>query len=261
RARTEEDDDTMTKVKGGRAARPAAQRPEQSAARPSLAQWAWEWVKSIAIAAVIFVVVRAFLVQTYTITSGSMENTALVGDFLIVSKAAYGTRVPLVGLRIPGYEDIDRGEIIVFQGPHQPELDLLKRVVGIPGDTIEMRNRVLYVNGEPVDEPYVRHIMPDADGTHPSMAWQVPYLLNGGAPNPYQPSLNNWGPIVVPPNQYFVLGDNRDDSLDSRYWGFVDRDLIKGRALFVYFSYDRDRGRPFGWLRDVRWSRIGTVMR
>src|SRR5690606_6230636 len=100
RARTEEDDDTMTKVKGGRAARPAAQRPEQSAARPSLAQWAWEWVKSIAIAAVIFVVVRAFLVQTYTITSGSMENTALVGDFLIVSKAAYGTRVPLVGLRI-----------------------------------------------------------------------------------------------------------------------------------------------------------------
>src|SRR5690606_30666671 len=192
------DDDTMSKVKGGRAAKPAARRSAQSTARPSLAQWAWEWVKSIAIAIVIFIVIRAFLIQTYTITSGSMENTALVGDFLLVSKAAYGTRLPVVGLRIPGYEDVDRGEIIVFEGPHQPELDLLKRVVPSPGETIEMRNRVLHVNDEPVDEPYVRHILPDMDGTHPSMAWQVPFLQRGAASNPYQPALHNWGPIVVP---------------------------------------------------------------
>jgi len=217
-----------------------------------------EWAKSIAIAFVLFLVIRTFIVQTFTITSGSMEDTLLVGDFLMLSKAAYGATIPGTDLRLPGYTKLERGDVIVFRVAHQPDLDLVKRLVGLPGDTLWMRDGVLFVNGEAQVEPYADGMPPGSeDVTHPWMMWQADYLAPGVDRATYRPTLWNWGPLVVPPGRYFVLGDNRDDSQDSRYWGFVDGRRIKGEALFIYFSFDRTAGRPFAWLRDVRWDRIG----
>ncbi|MFW6039812.1 MAG: signal peptidase I [Gemmatimonadota bacterium] len=219
-----------------------------------------EWAKTIGGAIVLFLIIKTFLIQTFTITSGSMRNTLLVGDFLVVSKAAYGARVPLTDLRLPGYESLDRGEIVVFEGPHQPELDLVKRLVGLPGDTIAMRDGTLFLNGEPYDEPYVHAAEVDVDPAHPWMVWQTDHLMPGSVARDYEPTLDTWGPIVVPDDQYFMLGDNRDESFDSRYWGFVDRGLIKGRALFIYYSYDSEAFAPFPWITRVRWGRIGHTL-
>lgn len=220
-----------------------------------------EWVKTLAGALVLFLLIKTFLVQTFTITSGSMRDTLLVGDFLVVSKAAYGPRIPGTGLRLPGYESLDRGEIVVFEGPHQPELDLVKRLVGLPGDTLAMRDGTLFVNGQAQGEPYLRSAGPDVDPTHPWMVWQLDHLAPGVSAQDYHPTLDRWGPIVVPPDSYFMLGDNRDESFDSRYWGFVDRGLIKGRALVIYYSYDAEAFAPFPWITRVRWGRIGDIIR
>jgi signal peptidase I len=236
----------------------AAQRGAVAPARTAAARrrdGAVEWIKSLGIAFILFLVIRTFLVQTFVITSGSMERTLLVGDFLMISKAAYGARVPGTGIRLPGYATPDRGDIIIFRAAHEPGLDLVKRVVGLPGDTLEMRERVLYRNGEAVAEPYAVDPPAAANVTHPWMSWQRPFLI---AEDPdYRPTLHDWGPLIVPADRYFALGDNRDDSLDSRYWGFVEGPEIRGEALFIYFSYDRDAGRRFAWLTRVRWSRIG----
>jgi len=220
-----------------------------------------EWVKSIVIAFGLFLLIRTFLVQTFTITSGSMENTLLVGDFLMLSKAAYGAQIPGTNLRLPGYTELQRGDVIVFRGPHEPDLDLVKRLIGLPGDTLAMREGVLYVNGEPQIEPYAEGTGRGGDVTHPWMVWQKEYLAPGVDRETYRPTLWNWGPIVVPPGRYFVLGDRRDDSLDSRHWGFVDGNKIKGEALFIYYSYDRTAPHAFPWIRDVRWERIGRPIR
>lgn len=234
-----------------------AKKRGEARERAGLSDTTWEWVKSIAGAIILFLLIRTFLIQTFTITSGSMRDTLLVGDFLVVSKAAYGPHVPGTGFRLPGYETLDRGEIVVFQGPHQPELDLVKRLVGLPGDTLAMRDGVLYLNGERQQEAYVRRGGPDVDPNHPWMVWQYDHLVSDVSSADYRPTLDNWGPIVVPPDRYFVLGDNRDESLDSRYWGFVPRDLIKGRALFIYYSYDPDALEPFPWISEIRWGRLG----
>ena len=215
---------------------------------------AMEWTKSLIVGFLLFMVLRTFLIQTFRITSGSMENTLLVGDFLVLSKSAYGATVPGIDLRLPGYTEPDRGDIIVFRGHHEP-IDLVKRLVGLPGDTLEMRNAVLYVNGRPADESlYAQHVDPMGDGFHPWMTWQNSFLISPPTDGEYRPTRDNWGPLVVPPARYFALGDNRDASLDSRYWGFVDEAQIKGKALVLYFSFDRQ---PDGFLNHVRWDRIG----
>ncbi len=215
-----------------------------------------EWAKSIAIAVVLFLVLRTFLVQTFVITSGSMEDTLLVGDMLLVNRLAIGSRVPGTALRIPGYSSPRRGDVLVFDPPHEPDLMLIKRLVGLPGDTLQMRDRVLYVNGERLDEPYVVHT--DAgDEVHPWMQWQRDFLLPGADPVTYAPTRDNWGPIVVPEDRYFMLGDNREHSLDSRYWGLLEGWRLEGRAVFTYYSYNKDSYRPFPALREVRWNRIG----
>lgn len=237
----------------GRAARGGEQGKPQNAVL--------EWAKSIIIAFGLFLLIRTFLVQTFTITSGSMENTLLVGDFLMLSKAAYGAQIPGTSLRLPGYTELQRGDVIVFRGPHEPDLDLVKRLIGLPGDTLAMREGVLYLNGEPQVEPYVEGTGEGGDVTHPWMAWQTEYLAPGVDRATYRPTLWNWGPLVVPPGRYFVLGDRRDDSLDSRHWGFVDGRKIKGEALFIYYSYDRTAPHAFPWIRDVRWGRIGRPIR
>lgn len=224
---------------------------------------AWEWIKSGVIGFLVFLVVRTFLIQTFTIVSGSMEGTLLVGDFLVLNKAAYGATIPGTAGRLPGYDIPGRGDIIVFVGYHEPQpIDLVKRLIGMPGDTLAMRNGQLFLNGEPVDEPYARNIDPTGDAGHPWMIWQQQYVTDSVAmAGPYSPSRDNWGPIVVPENRYFVLGDNRDESLDSRYWGFIEPQQVKGRAVALYFSYNNRPAEGPPVLRRVRWERIGDRLK
>jgi signal peptidase I len=221
---------------------------------------ALEWVKSGVIGFLIFLVVRTFLIQTFTIVSGSMEGTLLVGDFLVLNKSAYGAIVPGVGVKLPGYDSPERNDIIVFRGHHEP-IDLVKRLVGMPGDTLRMKQGRLYVNSRAADETYVRHTDPAGDGNHPWMEWQINFLTDSAAVMPYHPTRDNWGPMVVPQGRFFVLGDNRDESLDSRYWGFIERHQIKGRAVALYFSYNGREPGSVPVLGRVRWNRIGDRLK
>lgn len=227
----------------------------------SLARTAWEWCRSALIAFALFLVIRAFLVEAFTIPTASMEKTLLVGDFLVVNKAVYGAEVPGTSLRLPAFRELERGDVIVFTPPHDPGRNYVKRVVGVPGDVIEMRAKTLYLNHARVDEPYVRHVDPRRDEFHPDMAWQADFLSGNHEAAPYRPTRDNWGPIQVPGHGYFVLGDNRDNSEDSRYWGFVDKDSVRGRPWFVYYSFDASSDGEAPWVRDVRWGRIGGVVR
>ena len=217
--------------------------------------WAAEWGKTLLIAIPLFLLMRTFLFQTFVITSGSMERTLLVGDFLAISKAAYGTQIPGTDLRTPGYSHPERDHIVVFRR-HNPELDVVKRVIGVPGDTIGMRDKELFRNGERLEEPYVRHSDPTGNPRDPSMDWQLPYLLPGSRPADFRPTRDEWGPVVIPEGRLLVLGDNRDDSIDSRYWGFLDQRELKGRVLFIYYSYDREALAPFPLITQARWNRI-----
>lgn len=230
--------------------------------RGSLAtgRWMWEWFKAIATAILLFLGVRTFLVEAFKIPTGSMEHTLMVGDFLLVNKAVYGAELPATHLRLPAFEHPKPGEVIVFLPPHDPSKNYVKRLVGVGGDTLEMRDKVLYRNGEPQLEPYVRHIDPLTDPADPRMEWQLEYLTRRSPRRDYQPTRDNWGPLVVPRGRFFVLGDNRDNSEDSRYWGFLDESAIEGRPIFVYYSFQNDLARPFAWLTGVRWTRIGHVI-
>lgn len=219
-----------------------------------------EWVKSILFAAGLFLFFRTFLIQTFVITSGSMENTLLVGDFLLVNRAAIGSRIPLTDVRIPGYSTVERGDILVFDPPHEDDLKLVKRLVGMPGDTLEMRDKTLFLNGTAQEEPYVV-ITEYGDQFDGIMLWQRDYLVGEVTPEDYRPTRDNWGPIVIPEDSYFMLGDNRDTSLDSRYWGLLDAWRLEGRAVAIYFSYDKESFRPFPWIREIRGGRIGTRIR
>lgn len=237
------------KEKGGR----ARKRDADQKVRPSGAA---EWLRSLVVALVLFFVLRTFLVQTFVITSGSMEDTLLVGDMLLVNRAAMGSQIPVVGWRIPGYSEPEWGDILVFDPPHEETLMLIKRLVGMPGDTLEMRDGVLFRNGVRVEEPYVQHDAVEDEG-HPWMTWQNEHLLPGVDRSTYAPTRDDWGPLVIPEGHYFMLGDNRERSLDSRYWGLLERWRLEGRAVFTYFSYNRDSFRPFPAIREIRWDRIG----
>lgn len=259
---------------GGSAAEGGAQR-----SRPprSTAQIAVDWAKSIGAAVVLFLVLRTFLIQTFVITSSSMEETLLVGDFLILSKLAYGPHVPFTDWRLPGYDDPERGDVVVFRPPHDPDLDVVKRLVGMPGDTLSMRGKALFINGQAAHEPYTRHSDPGNDMAHPWMRWQCgesvslspdisgSYTVQPGTTgsngDDCSPTRDNWGPVVVPSGHFFMMGDNRDDSVDSRYWGFLEADRLRGEALVIYYSYDPTLRRPFAFLRNARPGRIGDAIR
>jgi signal peptidase I len=221
-----------------------------------------EWAKSFTIAIILFLFVRTFLVEAFKIPSGSMEKTLLVGDFLLVNKMVYGAEIPFTGKHLPAIRHPQRGDVIVFQWPLDPTKNFVKRLVGVPGDTLYMKSGELYVNGEHQNERYVTHSEPDMDPSPPDFAWQKKYLVkNAEAAGGATPSRNNWGPLVVPKDEYFVLGDNRDNSLDSRYWQFVPDSLIRGRPMFVYYSYDPDSLDRMSWLTRIRWTRIGERVR
>ncbi len=238
-------------------------RSSRAVESSSFGRVAWEWTKSIAVAFVLFLVIRTFLVQAFKIPTGSMEDTLLVGDFLLVNKAVYGAQIPGTHYRLPAFSDVHRHDIIVFQYPdpyneYDPDPDYVKRVVGVAGDTLRMADKVLYVNGRRQDEPYVHYQDGVDDQYRPQFAWQRRYLAPGVDPERYRPSRDNWGPIVVPPEHYFVMGDNRDNSADSRYWGFVPAAAVKGRPLIVYFS--KETASPIPAPSQIRFGRIGDLI-
>jgi len=218
-----------------------------------------EWLKSIAIALAIWFVLQAMLIKAFHIPSGSMERTILVGDFLFVNKALYGSQVPLTNVRLPAFREPRRDDIVVFESVEQQGLDVVKRVLAIPGDTLEMRKDSLFRNGVLLQEPHVQHLNPLAqmDDVQRQMSrrWQIPYLVERDTAS-YLPSLRTWGPLVVPSHSYFVMGDNRDESYDSRYWGFLPRENIKGSPLFIYYSVDKASWRPLPYVTAIRWERL-----
>jgi signal peptidase I len=181
-----------------------------------------ETVESLAYAVVIFLVIRTLAFQAFRIPTGSMEETLLPGDFLFINKFAYGARVPFTDLRLPGYAQPRRGDIIVFEYPKDKKVDYIKRCVAVAGQTVEVRNKQLFVDGAPAEEPFVVHKDPSTG-------------VERGDPRFER---DNWGPYKVPAGCLFMMGDNRDYSADSRFWGPLPVNLIHGRAWVTYFSWD-----------------------
>jgi signal peptidase I len=223
----------------------------------------WEWTKIFQVSVLLFLLIRTFLVEAFKIPSGSMENTLQVGDFLLVNKLVYGAEVPFTHKRLPRLREPQHGDVIVFEWPEDPTKNFVKRLVGLPGDTVEMREGSLIRNGRAVNEQYVEHTEPpEMDPSPEDFRWQREYLVrSAAAATGYRPSRNNWGPLVVPKGNYFVLGDNRDNSLDSRYWGWVADSLVKGRPFVIYYSYSPDSVDTFAWLTHIRWTRLGERIR
>ena len=184
-----------------------------------------EYAESIAIAVLLALVIRTYLVQAFKIPSGSMEDTLAIGDHLLVSKFIYGTKLPFIDKRVLTIRDPRQGDVIVFEYPEDPSKDFIKRVVGVPGDVVEGKEKKVYVNGKPYENPHEVHKEKDI----------IPKEMN---------PRDTFGPVTVPPGSYFVMGDNRDRSYDSRFWKFVRRDQIKGLAFIKYWSWDREKLRP-----------------
>ncbi len=229
----------------------------------SFGKWLWDWAKSIAVALVVWFFLRTFLVEAFRIPSGSMENTLLVGDFLFVNKLLYGAEVPLLHKRLPAVREPRRGEILVFDSVEEEGLKVVKRLIGVPGDTLSMKDGQLQRNGKPVTEPWAIRTDPNSNADplqrEQMRRWQSSHLVGGVNPDGYHPDLNNWGPIVVPPDSFFMMGDNRDGSYDGRYWGFLPRANVRGRPLLVYYSFDGSTYKPLPFFTNIRWGRIFTV--
>jgi signal peptidase I len=187
-----------------------------------------EYFESIVIAVILALFIRTFVVQAFKIPTGSMEENLLIGDHLLVNKFVFGpTRIGAERTVLP-VGTIRRRDVVVFKYPVEPERDFIKRVIGLPGETVEVREKKVYVNGAPLDEPYVHFLQPPNTDSefHEVTSFDV---------------RERYGPVTVPPNQYFVMGDNRDNSQDSRYWGFLPRENVKGKALLIYWSYEAER--------------------
>ncbi|MBO4313145.1 MAG: signal peptidase I [Desulfovibrio sp.] len=199
------------------------QKPRKSLVR--------EYSEALIVALALALVIRTFALQAFKIPSESMLETLLVGDHLLATKFDYGIKIPFTHSYIWRGEDPKRGDIIIFEYPNDPSVDFIKRIVGVPGDVIEVRKKQLFRNGQPVREDYVRFTDPEG----------------------IQPPRDNYGPVTVPQDKYFVMGDNRDNSADSRFWGFVDRSAIVAKAWRIYWSW--------GGFRDIRWGRIGRAIR
>lgn len=204
-----------------------------------------EWTEVVVGAILLFLVFRTFAFQAFQIPSESMEDTLLVGDHLFVNKFLFGPTVPVVDWRLPGVREPRRGDVVVFTYMDEPGTTYIKRVIGTPGDVVQIDRRELSVNGEPVAEPYVKHIVPRLRPP----AYQEAGIVPPGAGN-----LDYYGPVTVPDGRYFLLGDNRENSEDSRFRGFIPREAIKGKAAVIYWSWDRERRWP-------RFARFGDVIR
>jgi signal peptidase I len=186
-----------------------------------------EYFESIVVAVILALFIRTFVVQAFKIPTGSMEENLLIGDHLLVNKFVFGPTASAVENAVLPITDINRGDVLVFKFPVEPERDFIKRVIGLPGETVEVKDRKIYINGTVIDDPHAHYLLPASSSDyHEVTSFDV---------------RERYGPVTVPANQYFVMGDNRDNSQDSRYWGFLPRDLVKGKALVIYWSYESER--------------------
>ncbi len=188
-----------------------------------------EYFESIVIAVILALFIRTFVVQAFKIPTGSMEENLLIGDHLLVNKFVFGPSATALERTVLPMGSLARRDVVVFKYPEEPDRDFIKRVIGLPGETVELRAKKVYINGTPLDEPYVHFLQGPRSGNsefNEVTSFDV---------------RERYGPVTVPPNQYFVMGDNRDNSQDSRYWGFLPRELVKGKALVIYWSYEAGR--------------------
>ena len=261
-----------------------ARRAGKKQSSQPIGKWLWENFKSLAGAVLIYLFVKTLFIEAFRIPSGSMIPTLLIGDWLFVNKLAYGPTIPFTNSHLPGYTSPNHNDVVVFVSPYQADNapdytpTLVKRLKGMPGDTLYMRNGLLYLNGIPQRQGFAAN-NPSGDNTltDPDFDWQHKIEIRNsrfGAP-PAQPQLGNWGPLVIPKDHYFMMGDNRYCSKDSRYWGVVPKENIRGRPLFVYYSYTptapdnndelRCAGdvsdRPLPFITNIRWSRLGHIIR
>ncbi|MBI4042203.1 MAG: signal peptidase I [Deltaproteobacteria bacterium] len=235
----------------------AEQRKQKSALR--------EYIEAILIAVGIAVVLRIFFFEPFKIPTGSMIPTIEIGDHIFVNKIIYGIRLPLINKQVVHFSDPKRGQIFVFIYPEDKSKNFIKRLIGLPGDKIEIKNDLLYINDVPVQRkqveghPVLESFSPLGEyemyeETLDEAAYHVLYLKD-------EPNFDNFGPIIVPKDHFFAMGDNRDHSRDSRIWGFVPRDNIKGKALFVWLSLNRENRYPIIPLPKVRWERFGRKLK
>jgi signal peptidase I len=194
----------------------------------------WEYTKAIGTALILALIIRAYVVQAFKIPSGSMIPTLLIGDHILVNKFIYGTTIPFSDGRVLVLAKPKRGDIVVFKYPEDQSKDFIKRVVGVEGDVVEARNKAIFVNRKRVSEPFVQYTDSSMHST-------------GMEPR------DNFGPYLVPKDKLFVMGDNRDQSYDSRYWGYVDMKLVRGKAFIIYWSWDRIKSLP-------RFGRMGKLI-
>lgn len=225
----------MSKVRGSVAAG-ASERDQAAASEAGVRSKSTfrEYAEALAVAFLLALFIRTFIVQAFKIPSGSMLPTLQIGDHILVNKFRYGIRLPILGERVVKVADPRRGDIIVFVYPVDPHKDFIKRVIGEPGDTVEIRHKQIYVNDQKIDDP---------NG----------HFVDGPGDQSRLTPRDNYGPVKVPPDKVFVMGDNRDRSYDSRFWGFVPLDDVKGKAFVIYWSWD-------GEDRWVRWERIGDLI-
>lgn len=202
-----------------------------------------EYLEAIIVALVLALFIRTFVVQAFKIPSGSMENTLLIGDHILVNKFSYGIRIPnrIPFSKVKLFKDIrffeempERGDTIVFEYPKDKTRDFIKRVIGLPGEVLEVKAQKIYINNKPIEEQYAIH--------------RDPYMEE----RPFYPR-DNYGPVFIPEGQLFVMGDNRENSQDSRYWNFLDFKLVKGKAFIIYWSWNSEK---FG----VRWNRLSKLI-
>jgi signal peptidase I len=198
-----------------------------------------EYTESIIVAVILALFVRTFVFQAFKIPTGSMKPNLLVGDHLLVNKFIFAPAATALERALLPMRSIQRGDIIVFKFPEEPDRDFIKRAIGLPGDTIELKNQTVLVNGQPLAEPYATYLFPPADETQTD-SFDI---------------RRKYGPVTVPAAHYFMMGDNRDDSQDSRFWGFLPESYVKGRALFIYWSFDVPDDGSRGGLAP-RWGRL-----
>jgi signal peptidase I len=201
-----------------------------------------EYVEAIVVAVLLALFVRTFVVQAFKIPSGSMLPTLQIGDHLLVNKFSYGVKLPIVGTTLFSRPGPARGDVVVFRFPRDRSLDYIKRVVAVAGDSIEIKDKQVFLNGEPVVNPHAHFTSLDI-------------MRAAGGPR------DNFGPVTVPVGKIFVMGDNRDNSYDSRFWGFVDLQDVLGKAMIIYWSWDVEQSLfSFRRFASIRWGRLGDMV-
>ena len=229
----------------------------------------FEWVRAGLWAVGIWLLLSNFVVQAYFIPSPSMETTLMVGDVLFVNKFLFGAKIPFINAHLPAIRQPKHGDIVVFISPIEDSI-LVKRLIGLPGDTLQMKAAVVYRNGQALVEPYIQASAPPGHSLDEDYGGkaireqmrtlQLPHYIGPDSAH-YLPDVHEWGPIVVPKDSLWMMGDNRDMSRDARFWGFVPRGNVRGTPVIIYYSWDSSSYRPLPFITATRWSRIFHIPR